>query len=290
MKKTLSVLLVSLAATSVVPSNAGATTLTTAQIRGQYLKDVLPVNEALAPLSGGALSIDQIDTDRAGIKATLVKFDNQLQGFITTFDNRVADYKHESSATLQTAITEGDALSSEQTADGILVTDIYAEPKMPAMCGLSCMTAVLIWTTRVIDDALVLPHYQAIVVADFGPVPSAPGAFHVVAQNTAVGSGADARIDIIDNGNGYTGQEELIVTSTPPQMGTLSWGIVCSEASGATAHNGGQVNTAFPVTKLLTLPVQNAAGGCAVLADASLNGGGSVTIRLAVTGHVVSNT
>jgi hypothetical protein len=142
--------------------------VTAAQIHSQYLRDVRPVNNAIAPLiTSWGPSVDQIEADRGGIKAALVRLDNQLGAWTTTFENQVGNFEHESSATLEVATVEVADLGMEQTADGILVIDLYAEPRERAECDLSCMDATGIWTTRVIDDALVLPHYQAIVVAGF---------------------------------------------------------------------------------------------------------------------------
>ena len=39
----------------------------------------------------------------------------------------------------------------------------------------------------------------------------------------------------------------------------------------------------------ITLPTQNASGGCSIVADAQLNGVGTVTIQWVVTGHEVSD-
>ena len=109
----------------------------------------------------------------------------------------------------------------------------------------------------------------------------------VVSQSTATGDNADATIDPVAY---YLGPEELVVQASPPQVGVLTWDITCDESGGGTADSGAQQATIeFPATQALTLPTQNASGGCSIFADAQLNGAGTVTIQWVVTGHEVSS-
>ena len=106
-------------------------------------------------------------------------------------------------------------------------------------------------------------------------------------QSTASGEQPDASID--PDGY-YTGPEQLVVTAAPSQGGTLTWDVTCNEGSGGTAETGVQQETVvFPTTLLLTLPTQDASGGCSINADAQLEGSGTVTIQWVVTGQEVNN-
>jgi hypothetical protein len=78
-------------------------------------------------------------------------------------------------------------------------------------------------------------------------------------------------------------------SSSPPrpaQTGVLTWYVTCFEGQGAMTDNESQVTVRFPVTKVIPLPAKNASQGCSANADATLNNGGSVTVRLETNGKV----
>ena len=107
------------------------------------------------------------------------------------------------------------------------------------------------------------------------------------AQASASGDNADASIDPFAY---YTGSESLLIQAQPAQPGVLTWDVTCDEGNGGTADGGTQqVNLNFPTTYQLTLPTTNASGGCSIIADAQLNGSGTVTLSWIVTGTKVNN-
>jgi hypothetical protein len=125
------------------------------------------------------------------------------------------------------------------------------------------------------------------VNADIAPPVKAalPGSFRIVETTTAIGTNAQA---MVPGSNEYSGQVELVVTATPAQTGVLTWDTQCFTSSDAFAQNRGQITVRFPVTKVLPLPLRNAPGGCSALGIASLNGSGSITIRLETNGKLLN--
>jgi hypothetical protein len=107
------------------------------------------------------------------------------------------------------------------------------------------------------------------------------------AQASASGDNPDASID---PDGFYTGSESLLVQAQPSQPGTLTWDINCNEGNGGTADSGSQqAELNFPTTEQLTLPTADASHGCSIVADAELEGSGTVTISWIVTGTEVND-
>ena len=121
------------------------------------------------------------------------------------------------------------------------------------------------------------------VNVDLVPAPS-PGSFRILAKTTAVGNGANA---FVNENNHYTGQLEVVVTSTAAKTGYLSWSVGCLQSNGSSTLNTGNITGRFPVSKLLPVANRERDGGCTADATAGLNGSGSVTVRLETNGKLV---
>jgi len=96
----------------------------------------------------------------------------------------------------------------------------------------------------------------------------------VIGQAHASGDQADATA----LGNATAFPIEAVITSTPPQAADFTWYLDCDEGNGGSSDVQGDETVPLPIEFHLKAP--SGSSSCAVLADVTLNGSGSVTVKV----------
>jgi hypothetical protein len=102
----------------------------------------------------------------------------------------------------------------------------------------------------------------------------APPTVQVIAKAQASGELADATA----LGDATAFPIEVVITSTPAQSADFVWDLTCDESNGSTGEVDGEKTVQVPVVYHLKAP--SGSTGCEVLADVTLNGSGSVTVKI----------
>ncbi|MDA8297278.1 MAG: hypothetical protein M0004_11955 [Actinomycetota bacterium] len=169
------------------------------------------------------------------------------------------------------ARTAGDV--TQLTArEGAVVADLKAFSRIGTSAQVSG------WVDKLRSDEAAQAKALALLGADLTvKKASAPanGDLRVIAQGHAAGDYAIAQASGTANA---PHRIAIAVSATPPQSGTVSWNLVCSEKSGGVGSKSGQSTIHLPGT--LNAPLPAPSQSCLVAANVQLQASGTVTIAI----------